>query len=204
MRTLDILLCGLGHSCMSPRHTTMRSWDTDTRAVPNQEHWLYGEKKTGLRWIRTSWNSWSSHSHSFDLPPSFFPPHFAMLKFHKTEDKQQTKNKKREKKERREERLVTSRRRHVIQGPDTSSRVLLQVQGRDTSSRCRLTGARHTMSLPPTRVQCPLCAYPSANFLPSPIQSVFPIPSESFFSLFDSPYSSLYTLWHISVRGLRT
>jgi hypothetical protein len=48
--------------------------------------------------------------------------------------------------------LGTSRRRHVIQGSDTSSRDRLQV--------------------------------------PSPIQSVVPIPSERFFSLTDSPYSS--------------
>jgi hypothetical protein len=44
----------------------------------------------------------------------------------------------------------------------------LQVQGRDTSRRCRLTGTRHTTSLPFTRVQCPLCGYrccyPSVSF----------------------------------------
>ena len=49
--------------------------------------------------------------------------------------------------------------RHVtvasIRGP-TRQVGRLQVQGRDTSRRCRLTGVRHTTSLPPTRVQCPL------------------------------------------------
>jgi hypothetical protein len=54
----------------------------------------------------------------------------------------------------------TSRRRHVIQGTDTSSRDRLQVQGYDTSSRCRLTGVRHTTSLSPTRVQYHLCDHP--------------------------------------------
>ncbi len=57
----------------------------------------------------------------------------------------------------------TSRRRRVIQGP-TRQVGRLQVQGRDTSRRCRLTGVRHTTSLPPTRVHCPLCGYPSASF----------------------------------------
>jgi hypothetical protein len=57
----------------------------------------------------------------------------------------------------------TSRRRRVIQGL-TSQVGRLQVQGRDTSRRCHLTGARHTTSLPPTRVHCPLCGYPSASF----------------------------------------
>ena len=80
--------------------------------------------------------------------------------------------------------LATSRRRRVIQGL-TSQVGRLQVQGRDTSSRCHLTGARHTTSLTPTRVHCPLCGYPSASSsLPSPIQSV-PIPSTRFFFLFD-------------------
>ena len=59
--------------------------------------------------------------------------------------------------------LGTSRRRRVIQGL-TSQVGRLQVQGRDTSRRCHLTGARHTTSLPPTRVHCPLCGYPSASF----------------------------------------
>ena len=59
--------------------------------------------------------------------------------------------------------LGTSRRRRVIQGHDTSSRCRLQVQGPDTSRRCRLTRVRHITSLPPTRVQCPLCGYPSAS-----------------------------------------
>jgi hypothetical protein len=40
----------------------------------------------------------------------------------------------------------------------------LQVQGLDTSCPCHLTGARHHTSLPPTRVQYPLCGYPSASF----------------------------------------
>ena len=60
--------------------------------------------------------------------------------------------------------LGTSRRRRVIQGHDTSSRCRLQVQGLDTSRCCHLTGTRHHPSLPPTRVQCPLCGYPSASF----------------------------------------
>jgi hypothetical protein len=59
--------------------------------------------------------------------------------------------------------LGTSRRRRVIQGL-TSQVDRLQVQGRDTSRRCHLTGTRHTTSLPPTRVHCPLCGYPSTSF----------------------------------------
>ena len=58
----------------------------------------------------------------------------------------------------------TSRRRLVIQGHNTSSSYRLQVQGLDTSRRCRLTGSRHIMSLPSTRVPCPLCGCPSASF----------------------------------------
>ena len=60
--------------------------------------------------------------------------------------------------------LGTSRRRRVIQGTDTSSRVHLQVHVRHTSRRYRLTGDRHITSLPSTRVQCPLCGDPSESF----------------------------------------
>ncbi len=59
--------------------------------------------------------------------------------------------------------LGTSRHRRVNQGP-TRQVGRLQVQRRDTSRRCHLTGSRHTTSLPPTRVHCPLFGYPSANF----------------------------------------
>ncbi len=83
--------------------------------------------------------------------------------------------------------LGTSRRRRVTQGPDTSSRPLIG------------TGAQHVMLLPPDRGATPhvVAAYqgtlPSlrlsvGKLLPSPIQPVVPIPSESFFFLTDSPY----------------
>jgi hypothetical protein len=47
-------------------------------------------------------------------------------------------------------------------GADTSSRPLTGTGVRHVTSR--LTGVRHTTSLPPTRVQCLLYGYPSASF----------------------------------------
>jgi hypothetical protein len=89
--------------------------------------------------------------------------------------------------------LGTSRRRRVIQGLDTSSRPLIG------------TGARHVKSLTSDRgsTHHVVAVYQGTmtslrlsvgKFLPSPIQSVVPIPSERFFFLFDSPYSLLSTL----------
>ena len=85
--------------------------------------------------------------------------------------------------------LVTSRRRHVIQGPDTSSRSLTG------------TGARHVTLLTPDRGTTPhvVTDYQGTmsflwlsvdKVLPSQIHSVVPSPSERFFFLTDSPYSS--------------
>jgi hypothetical protein len=96
--------------------------------------------------------------------------------------------------------LDTSRRRRVNQGP-TRQVGRLQVQGRDTSRRCHLTGSRHTTSLPPTRVHCPLCGYPSASFYLHRFNP-FLFRRLGFFP-FRLPSSSLHPLWHISVRVLR-
>ena len=93
--------------------------------------------------------------------------------------------------------LGTSRRRRVIQGHDKSSRCRLQVQGPDTSRRCRLTGARHITSLPPTRVQCPLCGYPSASFYLRRFSPLFLFRRGGSFFLTDSPYLSRAQLTHL-------
>ena len=93
--------------------------------------------------------------------------------------------------------LDTSRRRRVIQGHDTSSPCRLQVQGPDTSRRCRLTGARHITSLPPTRVQCPLCGYPSASFNLRRFSPLFLFRRGGSFFLTDSPYLSRAQLTHL-------
>ena len=62
--------------------------------------------------------------------------------------------------------------------------------GRDSLSRCHLPGYKPSLRLSVEK------------FLTTPIQPVVPIPSKRFFFLFDSPYSSLSTLWHISDRYL--
>ena len=87
-------------------------------------------------------------------------------------------------------RLGTLRRSRVIQGHDTSSRYHLQIQGLDTSPCCYLTGARHITSLSPTKVQCPLCDYPSTSFSFSDSTRCSYSVGEVFFSLTDSPSSS--------------
>jgi hypothetical protein len=92
--------------------------------------------------------------------------------------------------------LGTSRRRRVIQGPDTSSRGRLQVQGRDTSRHYRLTGARHITSLLPTKVQCPRCGYPSASFYLRRFNPLFLFRRRSFFPSPIHRISHAQTLTH--------
>jgi hypothetical protein len=90
-------------------------------------------------------------------------------------------------------RLITSRRRRVIQGIDTSSRPF-------TGTR-----SRYITSLPPDRgvTHLVVATYQDTNalsvaicrqVLPSPIQLDVPIPSKKISFLFHSPYSSRLTL----------
>ena len=53
---------------------------------------------------------------------------------------------------------------------------------RDSTRHVHLTGSRHHTSLPPTRVQCPLCGYPSASFHLRRFSPLFLFRRRGFFS----------------------